>query len=65
MDGAVAKAKHVNKTAKIDAQYESRSSKKRDKLAADPYPGQNFCLVVSAQYRESFGMSCHKGTLRP
>lgn len=28
-------------------------------------PGQNFCLVVSAQYRESFGMSCHKGTLKP
>ena len=30
-----------------------------------PDPGQYFCLVVSAQYRESFGMSCHKGTLRP
>jgi hypothetical protein len=32
--GAVAKAKHVNKTAKIDAQNESRSSEKRDKLMA-------------------------------
>ena len=30
-----------------------------------PYPSQSFCLVVSTQYRESFGMSCHKGTLRP
>ena len=30
-----------------------------------PHPGQDFCFVVSAQYRESFGMSCHKGILRP
>jgi len=27
--------------------------------------GYNLCPVVSTQYRESLGMSSHKGTLRP
>jgi hypothetical protein len=34
MVGAVAKAKHVNKNNEIDAQNESKSSEKRDKLMA-------------------------------
>jgi hypothetical protein len=28
-------------------------------------PAQTFCLVLSAQYGESFGISCHRGSLRP
>ena len=46
--------------------FASRRLRGRNKLALRPRPrGYHFCLVVSAQYRESFGMSSHKGTLRP
>jgi hypothetical protein len=30
-----------------------------------PHPGYAFFLFESTQYRESLGISCHRGTLRP
>jgi hypothetical protein len=50
--------RHAGSGGNVDCRLNAR---RRQTVTAT----QNFCLVVSAQYRESLGMSRHSGTLKP